>query len=101
MVPEPGDVVIAPAGDLDVGAAGEFERGAREAIERVPGARVVLDLSRLEFIDSVGLRVVLGLRNDVIREGRALTAVPGPPPVQRVVSITGTQGLFEWAGGIG
>jgi anti-sigma B factor antagonist len=89
------DVVVAPAGELDVGSAGVLEAEIRElGARRVD--RVVVDLRGVGFIDSTGLRLLLGMRNTALREGYALTVIPGPPRVQRVFDLTATRGLFHW-----
>ena len=55
-----------------------------------------MDLRQVGFIDPTGLRVLLGLHRDVHREGRAISLVPGPRPVQRIFELTATRALFHW-----
>ncbi|MEY2442673.1 MAG: hypothetical protein QOJ46_2099 [bacterium] len=89
------EVVVAPVGELDVASVEVLEDEIRGlGAERVD--RVILDLRGVEFIDSTGLRLLLSTRNTALREGYALTVVPGPPRVQRVFDLTGTRGLFAW-----
>jgi len=57
---------------------------------------VVVDLRRLTFIDSSGLRMLLRLRSEAERDGHHLTLVPGSPRVQRIFELTSTRGLFDW-----
>ena len=84
-----GAVVATLTGELDLPAADsafdEIDEAARE------GGRLRLDLSRLTFIDSSGLRLVVRL--DVgAREGSfAFEIVPGPANVQEVFAIVGLQ----------
>ena len=88
-------VKIALRGELDLDSAGRLEAEVGRA--RAGGAgRIVLDLQQVDFIDSTGLRVLLGLRNDVKRRGHALLLVPPGPAVLRIFAITGTRGLFDW-----
>jgi anti-anti-sigma factor len=89
------EAVVAPQGELDVASARVLERELRVlSAERVQ--RVVLDLRGVEFIDSNGLRTLLGVRNTALREGYELTVMPGPPRVQRIFDLTATRGLFAW-----
>jgi anti-sigma B factor antagonist len=87
LAPKDGAVVARLVGELDlVASESAFDRidlAAREA------GRLVLDLSRLTFMDSSGLRMVVRL--DVgAREGAfGLSIVPGPDNVQQVFEIVG------------
>jgi anti-anti-sigma factor len=51
-------VVATPEGRIDHRSAAEFE-AALEPLLALPGAGLVLDLSRVDYISSVGLRVLL------------------------------------------
>ena len=59
-------------------------------------SHLLLDWLAVDFMDSRGLRTLLGLRNDAKRAGRDLVLVPGPPGVQRIFALTATRGLFDW-----
>jgi anti-anti-sigma factor len=75
--------VIELTGELDIAGIPAVER----ELERAEDARsVVLDLRRLEFIDSGGVRVVVVAH--CRRPGR-LTIIKGPACVQRVFDICG------------
>jgi anti-anti-sigma factor len=86
---------VAPIGDLDWATHEAIEREVRDLYAQGV-ARVVVDLRGVEFMDSRGLRTLLGLRNDAKRAGRLLTLVPGPSGVQRIFALTATRGLFDW-----
>ena len=89
------EVVVALSGELDLGSAHVLEQqvaGLRDAGHD----HVVVDLSRIEFIDSTGLRVLIGLHKAAEHEGRALSLVPGPRSVQRIFEMTATDPLFRW-----
>ena len=49
---------------------------------------VVLDLSKLTFLDSTGLRCIVTADERARDAGRRVVIVRGPDPVQRVFSIT-------------
>ena len=95
VVPDRELVAVVPAGELDLSCAGELDREVRD-LRRVGFDRVVVDLRQLRFMDSTGLRVLLGLRNDAQSDGYELTLRPGPPAVQRVFELTATHELFVW-----
>jgi anti-anti-sigma factor len=74
--------------------AGEFDLSGRpladDALAGVNGAKkIVLDLSELEFIDSMGIHFVVTAHERAKAEGRKFTIVPGGPQVSRVFSLVG------------
>ncbi len=86
---------VAPTGDLDSVSYLSVEREVRD-LYGSGVERVILDLRGVGFLDSSGLRALIGLRNEAKRTSRGLTLVPGPPGVQRIFSLTATRGLFDW-----
>jgi anti-anti-sigma factor len=73
-------------GEFDLGAAGDVEQRLSQVEHQHPPT-VVLDLRELTFIDSTGLRTILGADARARRDGRRLLVIPGPPPVHRVFRI--------------
>lgn len=85
---------IALTGEFDL----DGEPGALAALDQAlaadPGI-VVIDLSGLDFIDSTGLRWLIGARARCLEEGRRLLVVPGPAQVRRVLVMCDLEDLFE------
>ena len=83
--------------EASVQLSGEFAMEAsfviEPALERVlktPSVdRVVLDLSALSFIDSVGMSVVIRFAQDLQARVIPLRIIPAPPAVHRVFELTG------------
>ena len=95
VVPGSDEVVVEAVGELDLESAGLLEHEVRRL--RADGHdRIVVDLHQVRFMDSTGLRVLIGLHRDAEREGRAISLVPGPRPVQRIFELTATHALFDW-----
>jgi anti-anti-sigma factor len=72
-------------------------RGARFLLESVCDtrpSRVVIDLSRLEFVDSHGLQLLVATYRRLRAAGSAIAFVPPPAHVTRAFSIAGLDGLF-------
>lgn len=89
------EIVVAAIGELDLQSAPVLEQ--QVARLRAGGhERVVVDLRQVEFIDSTGLRVLLGLHRAAQSEGRVIALVPGPRQVQRIFELTATHALFHW-----
>jgi len=86
---------VVPSGVLDLGTAHVLEREVRQARELRRGG-VVVDLSRLTFVDSTGLRLLVSFRDEARRTGQRFALKPGNGWVERVFEISGTRPLFDW-----
>lgn len=82
---EGGVQVVELHGRLDANTAAEFDRQLAE----VPGDRIVLDLARLEYISSAGLRGVLGALKRVGATGGKLALAAPLPAVAELFEISG------------
>lgn len=95
-------VASAPDGACHVRLVGEFDFANRQVAEDVfdgvGGAeKIVLDLSELDFIDSMGIHFVVMAHERAKREGRTLTIVRGGPQVTRVFSLVGLDDVLPFA----
>jgi anti-sigma B factor antagonist len=90
--PAPGRVVVGVAGEIDVATAPEVERALAHA-----GAekRVVLDLTECQFIDSSGLRTLLGARSAAQSAGGSLALVVADPGLLRVFEVVGLGDVLD------
>ncbi len=82
-------------GELDLAHADEPEA----TIRRLCAGEVdclVIDLSRLQFIDSSGIRLVLVAADLCAKEGLEFRLVPGPQNVQRVFEVAGLDRLLPF-----
>jgi anti-anti-sigma factor len=88
-------LVLVPRGELDMASAPELEQAVMPKLQ--DGAWVVLDLRSLDFIDSSGLRVVVGAHRSAEEHGSRFTCVRGAPgsTVHRIVEIAGIDGVIE------
>lgn len=80
-------VVLHLSGELDVATAPALDA----ELERLgaPQAQViVLDLRELTFMDSTGLRAVLGAHDRISEAGSRFGVVRGPKQVERLLSLT-------------
>jgi anti-sigma B factor antagonist len=83
---EDGRVVLSLDGELDLATAELLEQ-AMDALPDEP--MVVLDLERLKFIDSTGLRGVLAALERCRERGQEFAITPGSQQVQRLLGVTG------------
>jgi anti-anti-sigma factor len=79
----------AVAGDFDMRATFTVEPALEGALDRPGLSELEVDLSRLRFIDSTGIGVLLRVEAEARERGIALTILPAPPEVQRIFSATG------------
>jgi len=82
-------------GDLDIAKANELERQLL-GMEQDSPRTVVIDLRKVTFIDSSGLRLVLRAQVRAREAGRRLVLVPGPERVQRVFRVTRLDSRLEF-----
>lgn len=78
---------VALRGELDLSTAAKVERELQR-VEQSGIKLVVLDLSELTFLDSTGLRLIVGADQRARESDRRLAVVKGPATVQRVFTIT-------------
>ena len=83
----PGQARVVLIGELDI-ASSEGLENELAAIEADSPETVVLDLRRVEFIDSTGLRALIAADQRARSEGRRLAVVRGPNAVERLLAVT-------------
>jgi anti-sigma B factor antagonist len=81
-------VVLSLDGELDMASAPLLQR-AVEDVELARKPLLVLDLGRLEFIDSTGLRIILATRKRCQERDQELAVTQGSQQVERLLSVTG------------
>jgi anti-anti-sigma factor len=82
-----GQTRVALAGELDIASAPQFEEGLESVEAKAPDV-LILDLRKVEFIDSTGLRAVIAADERARSAGRRLVIIRGTPAVERVFSVT-------------
>jgi anti-sigma B factor antagonist len=87
----------AVAGDFDMQATFTVEPALESALRDPDVSTLEVDLSRLKFIDSTGIGVLLRVESEARERGIALSIIPAPPEVQRVFEVSGTSGALPFA----
>ena len=85
--------ILAARGELDLRTSPELE----DRLDRVwaSGAELlILDLRQIEFMDSTGLRVLLGAHQRAQETSRRFALVRGADQVERVLTLTGVRDLL-------
>ncbi|MFJ3230861.1 anti-sigma factor antagonist [Streptomyces sp. NPDC086787] len=88
-----GHTVLEFRGEIDLAAAAEIAPHLDRVTDR-PGARIVLDLRRVEFFDCSGLRLLYRARRRVLDQDGQLRLVCTHPLTLRVLRITGLSRLL-------
>jgi anti-anti-sigma factor len=83
------------AGELDLARVGQLAEAVTAA--RASAATLEIDLTRLVFIDSSGLRALMAIHNTAESDGFAYTMIEGPPSVHRTFVLTGLDQVFNFA----
>src|SRR4051812_19010112 len=76
-------------GDLDMSGMLRLEQELTRLIDRDRVAELTLDLSRVTFIDSTGLGLIINTDQSARQDGVALRLVRGPREVHRVFEMVG------------
>jgi anti-sigma B factor antagonist len=81
-------VIVSLSGELDMANAPRLQSTV-EGEDLKATSTVVLDLERLGFIDSTGLRIILLARERCHDRGQEFAVTRGSDQVQRLFSVTG------------
>jgi anti-sigma B factor antagonist len=87
-------VIVAPSGELDLATADRLA----DAIDELSIAgfdQIVLDLRAVSFMDSTGLRLVVG---QVRRPDATVRLIDGGPAVARLFDLTGVRADLDFLG---
>jgi anti-anti-sigma factor len=90
---------IVVQGDLDLGAAPTLDEHLR-SLERDGVEAIILDLRDLSFLDSTGLRALLGASGRASNDGHRLAIVGASGPARRLFEITGTERILNQPEGL-
>jgi anti-sigma B factor antagonist len=98
----PDGVVLVLRGELDLASAPGLAQALRDA-EKTGSARLVIDLSKLTFMDCAGLRVLMLAQQIADSGARRLSLRSGPGAVRRFLELTGVVDhlSFEDQGSVG
>ncbi|NYI93914.1 anti-anti-sigma factor [Streptomonospora nanhaiensis] len=89
-----GTTVMRLKGEFDLAGVDRFEQTAGTA-EIVYGPVMVVDLSELSFIDSVGLGALARLHRRLARAGGALTVYVPPGKIERIFHYSGLKQAMD------
>ena len=83
-----GVVVVSVQGELDTDTSLQFQNDIAPVMER-KDAKVELDLSKLEYMSSKALRIIVALRQAVVKNGGSIIITGVTDTVREVFEMTG------------
>jgi anti-anti-sigma factor len=86
-------VTVTVAGDVDLAAADTLWSVLDEYVR--PGTEVVVDCSKVAFLDSMGLRTLIRAQHKAEAAGSRLTLASPSEAVLRVLQLAGVAELFR------
>jgi len=90
-----GILVVTASGELDVWSAAILDEELERTREHLGPASLIVDLSAVPLIDSVGLGVLVRHAKQLRAAGSELVLVIDDPRTVRVIDITGLSYLFH------
>jgi anti-anti-sigma factor len=82
-----GTATVAPMGELDIATADRLSE-ALDALAIGSGEKLVIDLTGVGFMDSTGLRILIGANRKANEGAYELVIVTGESPAKRVLELT-------------
>lgn len=89
---EANKLTVAPEGRIDTATAPEFERVLGEILEGV--SDLVLDMTKVEYVSSAGLRVILKVQKVMFSQGK-MKLIGVNESVMEVFEITGFSNILK------
>jgi anti-sigma B factor antagonist len=83
--------VVVVKGEVDLATAPELDK----ALGKFKGREVFLDLRKVEFMDSAGLRILLAHQARIDEDGGALRLLLSEGPVMRLLELAGVRDNFS------
>jgi anti-anti-sigma factor len=88
-------VRVVPIGELDMATVRQVAEELTE-LRDVGFKCLVLDLRRLEFMDSSGVHLILEADAYARTNGHDFAVIPGPPVIQRLFQLSGVGDQLEF-----
>lgn len=82
-------LIVRADGELDLVSAQQFRETVDRAIEEMLGMNLIIDLSRVTFIDSSGLGVILGRYRIIQAKNGKMVLCGMNRNVQRILELSG------------
>ncbi|WAW14924.1 STAS domain-containing protein [Peptostreptococcus equinus] len=85
------------AGELDVSCANELKEKIEKKLEEKM-ADIVLDFENLQYIDSTGLGIIVGIMKNLKKNDKDISIVKAKDNVKKIFNITGLDQIISMEG---
>ncbi|WP_308205240.1 STAS domain-containing protein [Frankia tisae] len=90
----PAETSVEVSGEVDLASIGAFQSALFAAVDtRTP--TVVVDIGEVDFLDALGLGVLVSARKRAIASGQRLVVIGARPLAYRMFALTGLTGTFD------
>ena len=97
MTVSPTGARLALQGELEYATLPQFQGAMRRLAAEHPTLQFVLDLQKLDFMDSSGVGALLTANAEAGTRGVRMICVPGPSRVQRPLEVAGVDRILEFS----
>ena len=97
MTVSPSGARLALEGELEYATLPEFQVAMRRLVAEHPTLEFILDLQKLEFLDSSGVGALLTANAEAGTRGVRMVCIPGPSRVQRPLEVAGVDRILEFS----
>ena len=88
-------LVVRLGGELDLGVADKLRLTLDKELFQGKIRHLIINLSRVTFMDSSGLGVILGRYKRLTHQGGKVVLVGAQPPVKRILELSGLLQIME------
>jgi anti-sigma B factor antagonist len=92
--PQGDHTIVAVSGEIDLYTAPKLHTELAAAVAGEGGARVVVDMTGVEFCDSTGMNVLLAALRRARERGGELVLSGPRPAVRKILQVTGLESVF-------
>ena len=82
-------LIVAPAGEIDHHTSIEIRRKIEKAFSRSKARDIIFDFSRVEFMDSSGIGIVIGRYRELSMQGGKVYAINISGEIGRIFGVSG------------
>lgn len=91
---EPGWAIVSPAGEIDLATVAQLEEALAPSVT-AGDTDIAVDLTRVTFMDSTGLRALLSASQSLTPSGHRLVLIVAGGPIDRLLDISGVAQTLE------